>query len=330
MGHILVVFTVVGLFMGGGWLWQPQQVALAEESITWQLEKEFVYLTVLEDALNSEAEYLDVQVVTNPDFFGQAIDSPSIEAILLHPDVLNYLDKGLMHKAYERGVIVVGINVPLSTIGELTGAKARTKDWIADLEMNYAHKQIAISYVYSKPVLKEGQSIGVSDGLYTDFLPDLEIAVQQITYLTEFDPLNPHYPNQASDNVQSLNEKYKQVYSGWASWGDPSGGTLVGLSDVYASGSWWYAWTQSTHSHTVYLIRAKGVATSYCDYPHVIYDHTVQLNNTSTVSTPAGIVGPCRGNPVLVTLNADHRAKRYSGTPWSPYYFGGTTYDQLP
>lgn len=235
-----------------------------------------------------------------------------------------------MHKAYERGVIVVGINVPLSTIGELTGAKARTKDWIVDLEMNYAHEQIAISYVYSKPVLKEGQSIGASDGLYTDFLPDLKIAVEQIIYLSEFDPLNPHYPNQAQDDVQSLYEKYKQLYSGWASWGDPSGGTLVGLSDVYASGSWWYAWTQSTHSHTVYLIRAKGVATSYCDYPHVIYDHTVQLNNTSTASTPAGIVGPCRGNPVLVTLNADHRAKRYSGTPWSPYYFGGTTYDQLP
>lgn len=76
MRHILVVFTVVGLFMGGGWLWQPQQVALAEESITWQLEKEFVYLTVLEDALNSEAEYLDVQVVTNPDFLVKQLTLP--------------------------------------------------------------------------------------------------------------------------------------------------------------------------------------------------------------------------------------------------------------
>lgn len=195
MRHILVIFTVMGLLVGGSWLWQNQQeVALGESSLEGLLEARLVYLTVTGDPFIQEAEALDVQVVTNPDFFAQAIDSPSVEAILLHPDTLAYLDEGLMQEAYERGVIVVGINVPLSAIGELTGTKEEAENWMADLDMNYAHEQIALSYVYSKSVLQDGQSAGISDGQYTSFLPNLTIIVEQIVYLVEFDPLNPHYP----------------------------------------------------------------------------------------------------------------------------------------
>lgn len=265
----------------------------------------FVYLTVPhpKQALvqQPQLEALQIQVIDDTAQFSKVLQDPQIKAIYIHPEAFLLLQPELLEKAFNRGVVLVALNTPISYLTK----SVHTQQSMPDLNFAYANGRLAVAIV-AKIVKPDGGG----EGLYSNFFERFEdIAHHVQTDWVDFDPaeVKPSSANNTPEAHQS--------------WADPSGGILLGSSTIYKEGSFWKSKATSAHSFTAYYLRSAIVVVSHCDYPHEIFRWDSWNYNITTISTPAGVVGPC-SSPAMVVTTSTHKGKRYNWTGTN-FFFGG-------
>lgn len=201
-----LLVTAVCLFFLLAYTTMCQAVEQKIETSTAIALQPFVYLTLpasQNELVNqTQMESLNIQLVNDTNQFAQVLQDPQVKAIYIHPEAFLLLQPEHLEKAFNRGVVLVALNTPLSYLVK----SVHTNQSIPDLNFAYANGRLAVAIVAK--VVKPGAG---GETLHTNFFEKFEdLAMYVETYLVDFNPLE----NQSKpQDVTPL---------GTGSWIDPS------------------------------------------------------------------------------------------------------------
>lgn len=251
-----------------------------------------VYFNAFFNRLVSTEE-LDAKNVTVVYTYAQLIATvdDSVEIVYLHPDTVNAVDPAWLRRAYyEKNLVIVAFDTPISVITSILGTEAT----VDDLRPEFAGDRLmvaAVQLLNEKGLVSRTQFSDYSDNFITTS------SIIENNFL-DIDYLDKNGNDEAS--IMAIN-------GSWPHNGDTLRGSILPSS----SGGFYYYKAISTYPPSAFHLAARVKITTWCDYQHVLIDKYVAASNVTTINTGNQLAGSNQC-PTSVRADGTHEVRRYS------------------
>lgn len=155
-------------------------VAIAQNDIVDRIYPS-VYVAPLEDDLFVNPSIIQNQQLSiaksSQDLEARVNNQKNIAIIYIHPNRFKDIDKSWLRKQFARGITIVAINTPISSLSQLVGKDIPVKDLPIRKDL------IEVSFIY--PVFDEASQDIIGWGWYSDYSVSFDATPQAVNRLLQ-------------------------------------------------------------------------------------------------------------------------------------------------